>query len=420
MNTFRSIRTRLVTWLPVVPAAAALSTAVLYLEDWPYPGNHGVQLAVGLGFAVPVWLALTLLGGGDLLAVETASAASYEELRGRVLRLQAQFERLATSGHDAAAVADARPLVEDLAADFVAVPAGSSRRGSPYRWLLGHGYVNAWRHVDAAEDLLLRAEAKQVVYATAVANEDRGTAPARSETALAHALAPLVHAGGADGDGTWSIGRSRRSTPVRRSWSAYEHEAIDLSDDEWVRRAVSDETAAIHKKQNDTWLQLVNLRNRLFQVLIVATVLIYAIVVLAVLRGASDVALIAAGAFFLVGAVVGVFNELYATSRRSRGIVFDYGLANVRALVTPVVSGIAAVGGVLITNYAGSFLVVGADAQVPPLGHVFSLQGYGMGIVVAAIFGLTPGLLLQRLRERTDAYKDEIEQLSAATPGKGG
>ena len=140
--------------------------------------------------------------------------------------------------------------------------------------------------------------------------------------------------------------------------------------------------------------------------------------VLAVLRDVSDVMLTAGVAFFLVGAVVGVFNELYISSRPTRkGMVFDYGLSHVRLLVTPVLSGLAGVGGVLVTTMMGSFLV--GTASAPDLSTVFSLDTYSMGLVVAAIFGLTPGLLLTRLRDRTDAYKEEIEQSAPDPPCAG-
>ena len=47
--------------------------------------------------------------------------------------------------------------------------------------------------------------------------------------------------------------------------------------------------------------------------------------------------------------------------------------------------------------------------------EVFSLADYPFGIVIAAIFGLTPGLLLARLRQQTDEYKEEL-----ARTGTGG
>jgi formate-dependent nitrite reductase membrane component NrfD len=115
--------------------------------------------------------------------------------------------------------------------------------------------------------------------------------------------------------------------------------------------------------------------------------------------------------YYLVGALVGLFAELYGASRGHLRAVHDYGLALVRLLTIPVLSGIAAVLGVVLTRLAGA-----ASTDVP-LTDIFSLEDYPLGIVVAAIFGLTPGLLLERLRTETNEYKEELLKSAAGTPG---
>ena len=82
----------------------------------------------------------------------------------------------------------------------------------------------------------------------------------------------------------------------------------------------------------------------------------------------------------------------------------DIGLEFVRLLTIPQLSGIAGVLGVVITRLGGTATASGT----PALAEVFSLADYPFGIVVAAVFGLTPGLLLARLREQTDEYKEEL------------
>jgi hypothetical protein len=75
---------------------------------------------------------------------------------------------------------------------------------------------------------------------------------------------------------------------------------------------------------------------------------------------------------------------------------------------------------VLITTLTGPFLFNTAAAgstTIPTIAQIFNLGHYSMGLVVAAIFGLTPGLLLTRLRNRSDDYKSQIEELSPAATG---
>ena len=113
----------------------------------------------------------------------------------------------------------------------------------------------------------------------------------------------------------------------------------------------------------------------------------------------------------------GGLEELWGASRGQRGAVHDYGLALVRLLTIPVLSGIAAVLGVLFTRLGAG---VGTTESPVTLDQIFSLQNYPLGIVVAAIFGLTPGLLLERLRAQTNEYKDELMKSAAGTPGASG
>ena len=45
------------------------------------------------------------------------------------------------------------------------------------------------------------------------------------------------------------------------------------------------------------------------------------------------------------------------------------------------------------------------------------MEEYPLGVLVAAIFGLTPGLLLERLRTETNEYKEELAKSALGTPG---
>ena len=109
-------------------------------------------------------------------------------------------------------------------------------------------------------------------------------------------------------------------------------------------------------------------------------------------------------AFYLVGSVVGLFSEVYTRSRRLRGVSDDSGIEFVRLLTIPQLSGIAGVLGVVLTRLGGT----ATSSGTPTLADIFSLAAYPFGIVIAAIFGLTPGLLLARLRQQTDEYKEEL------------
>jgi hypothetical protein len=396
--------------------------------------------------ALPVWLLLTAMFGRDLIAVESASGESYEQQRSRVIalearltQLEAELARLEPSKEPESStkreyLEAARSLVDELHHELGTkyFPLETRHRRSPYRWFLADGYVNVWRTLQQAEDLTLFVESRDVVYTAAIDNAERlcGLAQTVHASALCQELSALTGVG----IETYQI-RSRgiksEIKHIKAMASSTDEEAqaraeararlLKELDQGWARALVSEASNKIHTSENDLWMQIVILRNRLFLAFVLAVSLVYLMIGLAVLREVKTEELTAAVAFLLTGAVVGVFNELYSASRRKTGSVFDYGFASLRVLVTPVLSGIAAVGGVVVTNLAGSYVVTKTSGatNVPSLSQVFNLSGYRMGVVVAAIFGLTPGLLLSRLRDRTDAYKQEIEQLRASSTTDG-
>ena len=120
--------------------------------------------------------------------------------------------------------------------------------------------------------------------------------------------------------------------------------------------------------------------------------------------------------YFLIGAIVGLLQRAYG-ELGLKSEVEDFGLSTARLLHAPIVSGLAAVGGTLLT----------AIVAAPPVGlslldaaagrsllNAFSLTDYPMGVVVAAVFGLTPALLLERLVKIGEGLKTDIQTSTAA------
>jgi hypothetical protein len=123
--------------------------------------------------------------------------------------------------------------------------------------------------------------------------------------------------------------------------------------------------------------------------------------------GASTNAVVAASAFYLSGAMIGLFHAAYLEQRR-RVAVEDYGLYATRLLLLPVIAGIAGVIGAGLTAFLGAPPLGLGLIDNPDLTVAFSLQAYPLGLVSAAIFGLTPGLLLDRIKALGDDVKTDI------------
>jgi hypothetical protein len=102
---------------------------------------------------------------------------------------------------------------------------------------------------------------------------------------------------------------------------------------------------------------------------------------------------------------------------RAETAVDDYGLFEARLLHTPLLSGLAGVAGVFIFAVAPSIFGTNAaanQAAAVSLSQVFDLATNTRGLIAAAIFGLTPELLIKWLGSQADGIKGQLEASRAA------
>jgi hypothetical protein len=192
--------------------------------------------------------------------------------------------------------------------------------------------------------------------------------------------------------------------------------------------------STVYEYRDDLRAGIVRARNRLAQTMVVLTGLTaYAHVVLAILMGVNSAALATAGTYYLIGAVVGLFDRL-RTEVAADSAEEDYGLAFVRLVHTPLVSGLAAVGGVVLMALIASTPIAAttvpsataapatasasptpsrppqAEAAVPAvdLRRLFDIPTHPFALLLAALFGLSPGLFINRLQSQADRYKDGL------------
>ncbi|HEV7236583.1 MAG TPA: hypothetical protein VGN15_10410, partial [Ktedonobacteraceae bacterium] len=84
----------------------------------------------------------------------------------------------------------------------------------------------------------------------------------------------------------------------------------------------------------------------------------------------------------------------------------DYRLSTARLLVTPLLSGLAAVLGVLIV------------AKTTNLDAIYTFNtSLVSNLIIAATFGLTPNLLINQLQKKSEGYSQNL-QSTQPTSGK--
>ena len=403
----QSFRAALLMAVPAIPFVGLVSTIAVYAAAKGSPLFQLDPVATGAGVALLAWLVMAaaqywLIRG---TSAEQVNTTAFNELRHRLGDIIARFA-VAQPTDDSGRIA-ARQLQ-----DCITQIRTELQRSGP-AWIMGSGYISAWKLVHRAEEALLLLEPASDVIAAGLYDELRLTgaqidnsdqllsklrlAVSRLDSDASSFLAARPTGVGVDGTGT-------TSTP-----------SGDVA--VLARVALREVRQTVNAFRDDGWDGIVRTRNHLIATLTATGLATYLGLVLAITlnpqpRGeaiASN-AVLAAGGLFLVGAMVGLFNRLNTESNAQNDIE-DYGLTMARLILTPVLAGIAAVGGVFVAAMAASGVTAAAlsTGGVPSLGTIFNLSGNPFALALAAVFGLSPGMLIDGLRDQAEKYKAALK-----------
>jgi hypothetical protein len=173
-----------------------------------------------------------------------------------------------------------------------------------------------------------------------------------------------------------------------------------------ARLLVSTIRETINEYRDDSRAGLVRARNQLGWTCIVTALCAYAVVWLAVATGVPAAALQVGVAYFLVGALVGLFSRLHSDLGADTA-TDDYGLSTMRLIAAPQLAGVAAVTGVALLALTG--MTGGDGVGNQGLQKAFELPLQGANMLAAAAFGLAPGLLIDRLKQQTESLKGNLQ-----------
>ncbi|MFN2520687.1 MAG: hypothetical protein ABR525_06560 [Candidatus Limnocylindria bacterium] len=420
----------LAIWVPAVTAVATVAIRLSAHEGWLRQYAPVLGLLIGLF----VWVLASRVMRG-LAAVDLANGNSHAELSQRSLDARTALTSLSQAAAADDAARSARREAETELAELERILGIGSAAGSgalDARWAAGWGYVDAWRRMNRIEESLILIQPEPLAVAGAF--EDR------------------ARLGGSGMQGAEELSAALRLGVRTLSPNADPYFATTLQ--AAVRDAPADKTQArailarvrhaINEYRNDRWDGIVRARNQIAQSTLFTGFTAYALLVVALLRDAGDEVVAGASVYYLVGGIVGLFSRLRSDAE-ANSAVEDYGLAKVRLIATPLISGLAAVSGVvLIALLAGSalgtFLAPPTSASqvlVPtisagaspapsaapaapgaispsPLGDIFDVARYPIGLLIAAVFGLTPGLLVSQLQQQADRYKQDLQRSEPA------
>jgi hypothetical protein len=414
-------------------------------SSWKFWQDWGNYLAVTAGLAAAV-IAIGIsaargLFGHDTAIPERANPRQFGRLSERLSSLEARSRHVCPPEPpaDGTPVTTAQKAAcEEIAThrDFVAGELGvdgarrSTKKRSGTRWVLGNGFIDLWIRLHRAEAALFVVEPKAEVIADAFHDESRliGSNIGNSDQLLRKLRAAVAILGGK------KYLSSDAATLLQNVEASTDNET--QSEARLILRDVRDATMEFRDKCREGLNQA---RNQLMWTGLVTGIIAYSMLALAILVGAERSAIIAAVAFFLMGAIVGLFAQLrsWSSGEGSGGDEDDFGLAQARLLYAPLLSGLAGVGGVLVATmlYASinGSIILGAGngtgnqttgnstsgsveaIETPHLEQIFDLREDRFGLVLAAIFGLTPELLINRLQGQADKYKVDLQSTNVQT-----
>jgi hypothetical protein len=388
------------TGMLAFPALAGVAALMLFLANNSWHGvlneSAGRALASGaaIGAVISILLAVALR---DMSSAHGAVPTAFAQLDQQLSHLRLRFDRvLAESGADAPpTLHEARAAIEDAEERLRGRPDGAD-------WLTAIGYVDVWRRLHRADEALLAASVPEELVAGAGRDYLRvkgSTIPQAVAIAkLIDEAANVFHPGALEQFG----GAPRRG---RRPGSS-EQQAIARAHLRQARRAIDDFRDASR-------MGLVRARNALVLTIGATGILAYLLFALAMLapatpaQAAASRAQIATGAaYWVVAGLVGLFRQLQLASARDTVSQEDFGLQAVRLIHTPLFSGIAGVAGVVLTKLV-------TDAASIDVASVFDIHQNRLGFVVAAVFGLAPGLLVSQLHAKAESYKTDLKNTEA-------
>jgi hypothetical protein len=399
----------------LLPLSALGSTVLLHLvfEDnlnGAYAQFAG-DLAVLLGLIVAfcIWWVFAYRYRRYATAV-SASQRNYNGLRERFGQLKNRVQYACPEGYEAGnqlptdilktrqqALAYARELCNEI-------EQGLEGKGEP--WTTGLGYIELWHRVHRAEEALVKVEPHIEALGGAMRDESRLTNATmdnkesllerlRCAVALLDDSGTDIYLSYVDEPETSSLTKEGLATPNTRA------KALKI---------LSEVRYEINNFRDNALEGTVHARNRLRHTSVVLGIAAYALLGLAIFADAPNTIIIWVVTYFLVGAIIGLFARAQGEWSANTA-VDDFGLSSARLIHTPWLSGLAAVGGVLITSILDSHLLSN-NPDTATLDAIF--QNRPSLLIVAAVFGLTPDLVIRRLTQQVDKYKEDLESTQSS------
>ena len=394
-NPLAHVETGMLVALPLAPVVATFVTVLMYIDPLESTTWRTVSASVPAVLMFPLnllvaWIILAIpLSFLRLGTAARANSSSYAQLTSRLLALEPYRPG---SGASLDGVTPEVAFGRQL--DFV----WHTLESHGPKWILGDGFISLWRLVDRMDASLNYVIPRDRVWA-------------RAQALLIWLPNP-------------SAARSGVPDPRAQLHNAIQVMGQDTPPDAWAeareRGSIAQIQRLIDSSKTDRYAGFVRARNMLLAACTMTATALYSIFWLGIIALPTELSqpILSAALFFTtIGALVGLFQLLYAESQSETG-VDDYGLSVARLIVSPQLAALAALVGVVLTSLATSALggaptaPVAAPATIP---EALNQIRNPANVLVAVAFALSPGLVFSRFRQNIEQNKLELSKSSSAS-----
>ena len=297
-------------------------------------------------------------------------------------------------------------------------------------WISGTGYVNAWSLLHHAEEALIEFQSIEEVIRGAIHDKlaIQGSMISRTDELLDKLLQAVVTLQPEAEIYFKEHQPDKGIADLNILADALKHKLLqeliemnDLKDVQNIndpskskalaRVALREVRSTLNDFRDKCWESILRARNRLLGSIAVTSIMTHVLLAMAILTSDTTDAIAAAAAFYLVGAVTGLFGRFYREAMADTA-VDDFGFSTARLVATPLLSGLAGIGGVMLTVMLTALGDTLSNTGNITMNNIFHMDP--RLFFVAAIFGLTPNLLIKGLQEEASKYATDIQSSKAA------
>jgi hypothetical protein len=383
-------------FLPIVPIIATIICIATYLGlnlkapvsltgiGWV---DTIIPLLVGIILTLIIWTLLASLCR-RFTAVDRANVKSYYALINHLSTLNYYIDILPAD--------KTKEVMQDRESFCLALKEKSSSR------ILDNGYIALWDLMNSAEEALITVAPLEKVIADAVYDEMRlndskivnredwikklRSAVKKLDPCAVNYLKPVVT------QSPIASAQQQQQTPATDQGANAEKQQ-----DKEARAILRVVRETINDFNTKSWEALISARNQLYRTMILVGLTVIVFVALAIIFHINLLHLEAATFYAFIGGLAGLIGRLSIESQSDK-TVDDYRLSLARLLVTPLLSSLAAVLGVLIV------------AKTADLNMIYNFNtSLVPNLILAATFGLSPNLLINQLQKKSEEYKGNLQ-----------